>query len=505
MKPNFRELLACAAVLTAILAGKLQIPLGRLGIEPSMWGEIRLWSLLAGAALLTPDIIKASIREMARPVVVCLCALLAYLFVRSFFDVSDGTDAKRIDLIYLFAEAILVAVAVSHPRRIAMMAYTILCLAIAYLLIAIAGQIFPSLGSRENFGLGWGPLGGPITFNRVQFLAFCVAMCLATETPRRQIFFAALGSLFLFATMASLQKAAILSAGLTLVFAATHLLWNRRYFQVVGLALIATVASIALMTLYGDRLSYRIERLTEPGLATPITQPTPLTAPKDGATLATPKTIDLPAVLPADTGSAMPDDPPEEAAETTTVKPEIAFTVPSPPQPETAFAIDAFSILMRYCVYEHPQIKGQPQPDLICPAAELNDRSTRLVFWAEALRLALDSPIFGNGIASYEVTVPNNSNMRPDTYPYPHNVILEMAAEAGAVGVVLLFIAFAGVLSSPAASPASLTTRVYVMAFMCFMFLGAMFSGDFYDSRLFWFGGIALSFWKTSEDRKTNG
>lgn len=502
-RSDYRELLACAAILAAILSGKLQVPVGGLGIEPSIWTEIRLWMLPIGTALLIPEIRSTSVRHLARPVVVCLSILLAYLFGRSFFDVEGGTLAKRIDLVYLFAEIILVSVAVLHAKRIAMLAYTLIGLALVYLAIAVAGQIFPALGSEVNFGLGWGPVGGPITFNRVQFLAFCVAMCLARGSAIRYLVYGALGCIFLFATIASLQKAALLSAALTILFIAAHLLWNRRYIQLASLLFIGLTASTALLSIYGDRLSYRIERLTEPGQGTPDVAAVPQ-AEILAESAVTPAVIELPEVLPADTGSTVPMKPP---APIEVIEPEPQevdsplFIVPDVPQPTTAFTIDAFTILLRYCVYDHPHVEGNAQPQLSCPAVELNDRSTRLVFWAEAVRAASRSPIVGNGIGSFQVTVVNNSTMRPDTYPYPHNLILEIASEAGAVGVVLLFLALFAAAFAPATSPASVTTRIYVMAFMVFLFLGTMFSGDFYDSRLLWLGAITLTFWKAADKR----
>lgn len=432
---------AVIALLISIFAGKLQFPVRRLGWESSPWFELRLWALLAALVLLVPHLRRLRLKGFGRSMLITLAGLLLYLFVRSFFDVFPDTPAKRLDLFYLGVQTLLVAVVVSRTNLVEILGYNVLALATIYLTIAIGGQLFECLGSKENFGLGWGPIGGPITFNRIQFLAACVSLCFAAASDsRRKLMFDLLATIFLFATFASIQKAAILSAFLSLGTVTIFFVTTGEMRRMVSLLIIVTVATTAFYYMNASRLSARLAGLTQDNLKIPPQS--------------------------AEGGDG----------------------------PAKHFLITEFGIIMQYCSSPSPRI-----PDITripCQTVEFKDRTSRLVFASEAIRGFLQKPIFGNGIASFSVTVPDPYTLRPDTYRYPHNMILEIASEGGLVALASMAVAITAAFCGLCRSQATIPTRTYIGMFMMFLFLSTMFSGDFYDSRLFWVCAAALAFWK---------
>lgn len=63
-----------------------------------------------------------------------------------------------------------------------------------------------------------------------------------------------------------------------------------------------------------------------------------------------------------------------------------------------------------------------------------SDTTHRLVLWHAAQTMADQFPVFGAGLGTFEAT----ANNVEDTSLYPHNMFLEVLAESGAVGFVLI-------------------------------------------------------------------
>ncbi|MGB9862608.1 MAG: O-antigen ligase family protein [Candidatus Saccharicenans sp.] len=109
---------------------------------------------------------------------------------------------------------------------------------------------------------------------------------------------------------------------------------------------------------------------------------------------------------------------------------------------------------------------------------------SRLDLYREAIRLWTNSPIWGGGPGHLGIAVQGE-----DVRLYPHNIVLELGAETGLIGVLLFGSAiciafstgFAGLRSS--AGDARLTARYLLIAGL-FTLLNAMVSGDINDNRL---------------------
>lgn len=115
----------------------------------------------------------------------------------------------------------------------------------------------------------------------------------------------------------------------------------------------------------------------------------------------------------------------------------------------------------------------------------------RLYLYQEAIRLWLDSPILGVGTGGFGLATTGI-----DERLYPHNIILELGAETGLVGVLIFVImVWAGfsVGSNGLRNRTGFgrTTARYLLAAGCFALVNAMISGDINDNRLL-FMSVAL-------------
>ena len=90
-----------------------------------------------------------------------------------------------------------------------------------------------------------------------------------------------------------------------------------------------------------------------------------------------------------------------------------------------------------------------------------------------------ESPLIGSGLGGYGVDISVIG-------AYPHNLILEIAGEQGIVGLLLLFATLALGLAAFWANRGCPYAIPY-LALAVSVFVGAMVSGDFFDSRLLWF------------------
>jgi len=108
---------------------------------------------------------------------------------------------------------------------------------------------------------------------------------------------------------------------------------------------------------------------------------------------------------------------------------------------------------------------------------------TRYDFWRSAIRLWMRSPIWGNGTGQFAVAVTGH-----DVREYPHNIILELGAEIGLVGVlvfvIMIGIAFArGFRYFYYGEGLTRITMRYLLVASFFVLFNAMVSGDINDNR----------------------
>jgi hypothetical protein len=117
----------------------------------------------------------------------------------------------------------------------------------------------------------------------------------------------------------------------------------------------------------------------------------------------------------------------------------------------------------------------------------LFDRSDRLSMWLVALKNFGDNPVFGLGFGSYiHIGFQLDYLEGGPIYSYPHNPFLELASQAGLIGLIIfsILVAYSFILIFRTYRLSSVSIDfVFVL---CFFFLVSQFGGDLYDFRYFW-------------------
>lgn len=89
-----------------------------------------------------------------------------------------------------------------------------------------------------------------------------------------------------------------------------------------------------------------------------------------------------------------------------------------------------------------------------------------------------ESPFFGHGLRSFEAVYGRG-------YTYPHNLLVQMAAEGGVIGLLLLILPLATFGFVSLRAKGSMDSRSWAACALV-IFTSSMFSGDYYDTRFMW-------------------
>lgn len=101
-----------------------------------------------------------------------------------------------------------------------------------------------------------------------------------------------------------------------------------------------------------------------------------------------------------------------------------------------------------------------------------------------ALQMFESRPLVGHGLRSFETTFGNG-------FTYPHNLVAQVAAEAGIVGLLPLGAFLAVFFGGAWRFSSSVTVRSMTAAALV-IFTSSMFSGDYYDARFLWIFGLGI-------------
>ncbi|MEV4348648.1 O-antigen ligase family protein [Actinoplanes sp. NPDC049596] len=115
--------------------------------------------------------------------------------------------------------------------------------------------------------------------------------------------------------------------------------------------------------------------------------------------------------------------------------------------------------------------------------------SDRTDIWGAAWRLAEDHPLAGSGLDGFYGTIGVNQRVE-----YPHNYVLGVAAEGGLIGIGLLATAVLLWVATVRGGGLRPRTTGLAVASAVLVALCSLFSGDYYDARLFWlFAALAAA------------
>ncbi len=478
--------LAAVSVTVCVLAG--QVSLSRLvpGLPEDL---IRVRSLALVLVLIAVlPVLQRDYHRLLAPPLLCLGALCGYLLLRGVVDPGPQTFSKSIDIVFLLVQACVVALIASHPNARLAIAYTIIACATALFAVALYGQLTSLTGEVAEFGFGWGKVIGAITLNRIEFLGFCVVLVILivhTVLSRMALYsLLLLGSLFLFGTWGTLQKSA-LAASIVVIVGVTILhLFRRRWRTAIMIIAMFTCGAALTAMVFASHVAGRFQQSINISQRTVDTEKNK----KNAAMLARPVLHQA-----------------KWRAKSSYQDPATIVDIPIASREGSLPTADdepwQGSLKLRYCYFKSATLlERKPGTPVLCFERHLVDSTSRLVLMAEAIRGFVTRPVFGYGLASYQVLLIHPETKTPDPYLYPHNLFLEVAFEGGTVGLVLLIIALAVVLRAAWKTSAPTGVSVPVLGFAAFMAISVLFSGDIYDSRPMWLSLILLSFYDPGDD-----
>lgn len=393
--------------------------------------------------------------------ILCL-AMLFVLYLYFVLNVIFLGDVSHLglflsDTLIVLVSSLLIMILFDSEADVFIFAYAAEALGILLFLLAVLG-----VGNPELHGSGWAPIGGGSTFSRITYLTFCCAIFLwgrkDTKYPYVHLLIAALG---LYATFASLQKAALLGG---LIVILTFLLWLssiKAYRKaIVILVLTATVllcysqhSGPMMMARVNEALSYTSASTSE-HWTVDILRKIQSGNVKSFSDLTIEQQKKISAYL---TLSDVPD----------TVQEEIRKS-------ESGGAENNLHLLTSHLANMSRTIP-------------IVDRSDRIAIAFYAWELFKKDWLFGNGIGNFHYSSIHKYTKKIETYSYPHNLFLEIAATSGIIGLLI----FSGILFITIVLIQQRlfchANILFLFGYQMFVFITAMYFGDSYDFRLYWY------------------
>ena len=308
------------------------------------------------------------------------------------------------------------------------------------------------MGNPDLNGVGWAPIGGPISFYRLEFFAACASLYLMLRSGHVtwRVFHFACALLALYATLASLSKAALL--GMIVALALIFVVWYlRRYFRhiiflVIAVFIVGTVFQLTKGALMQSRITVGI---TPTVIAESFGDEDLLMG-------------DLVISYRGDMDYEMLPDHQKRRLKALS---ELFHDAGAPDYRQDPAALVRWAA--RFVL--------------------LSDGSNRIGMAQNALKAFRERPLTGIGPGRYAYWTINPYKLEPEQYSYPHNIVLEVLSVTGLVGFVLfswsVFIGYVSAVRTQWAWDESLP----FIAYSVFVAVTALFSGDLYDFRLFWF------------------
>lgn len=440
----------------SVLAGQFGFSRWFPGLPEGMT-QIRLFATVAAILAFLPEL-RRCYRDLFTPSAVVLATLCAYLVLRGLFGGGEQAFAKEIDIAFFIVQVGLIILVARNSIARATVAAALIFSALCLLPLILQPFIQGAVTAQSGFGRG-GAIGS-ITFNRVTFLALCTIFCVypmirTAVWMRAVIFF--LGTILLFGTWGSLQKAAIVGSLLVLACMLAAYICCKQWHAAILAFGISVVALSPTIVLFKKDLSGRFASSLS-------------ISSFDG------------------TGEIIVDPKIWREGPAETDKSQMMTGLSS-----------FFDLKLRYCYFKGATTSvWTPGMPLRCYERVFVDQTDRLSLWLEALRGWVAQPIFGNGLGSYHVVFIQPDMLTPDEYRYPHNLFLEVAFEGGTIGFLVLIGALMIALYTALRTAAPSTVAIPVLGVAGFIGLSMLFAGNFYDSRLFWLSLVMLSSWQRS-------
>jgi hypothetical protein len=352
---------------------------------------------------------------------------------------------------------------------------------------AIGGTLFllaaVGVGNPDLNGHAWAPIAGPITFYRIEGFAFFSAMYLAWMTDRTGMKFVhyAFAGICLFATLASLSKGALVGLLVSLSLMAFYWVVLSNYRSLVRLVLLITIVGTTFFFTKGWVMSSRIQAGLDMDKVGGISmsaglsresRPTGSNDPDDLEIGRYQKSMLLGSLLEKYSRQVELEDFTEEELE----------------------RLDALWVVFED--YGAPDYKINPEGFIrwVNSLIVLGDGSSRLQMAQVAINQFLQHKLFGAGPGSYRFISLGSGSGKIEVYTYPHNIVLETASVMGLSGIVLFVLAVCAGLVVVVRKLFVNKYALFWLGYISFFTVTALFSGDFYDFRIYWFVVLLVAF-----------
>lgn len=447
-----------SALICVFFAGRFSID--RLVSESyrTKWLELRFlgicFSLFYGAYLFQKKKMKPLQLNWGQ-----VASLIALLIFQIYFLVNASIIGNSLYLYEAYYESFIMFIGLGliiyhfrEEKDFLLFCKLIQILAGLFFALALVG-----VGNPDLNGPGWAPFGGPITFYRIEFFAFCASWYLASKSHSKygKLIHLLVGATALYSTLASLSKIAYGATYIILAYLVYNFLVKKNYKEAMRICVLGFFVLVFFSIFHGEVLKMRINKIVD------IEEKKIDSFSDSGET----------SFVPGDIKKIYSNN--------------LSFNDLDDKQKEKMLVLGA------YFKESYPNFKEEFASFIrgIDRYVIMLDASTRLRMLVKGYELFKKEKLFGVGVGNYSYT--ELSYRAPDgreTYRYPHNVLLELLATTGVVGfalfLVALFICF--VIFGQLVTFSSL---MIFQGYLLFFLLSALFAGDLLDFKVFWFVG----------------
>lgn len=120
------------------------------------------------------------------------------------------------------------------------------------------------------------------------------------------------------------------------------------------------------------------------------------------------------------------------------------------------------------------------------------DSTHRLRMMLQALNVLAHHPLFGAGADGFRLTLAYGET-EAATYTYPHNLLLDVAARTGLIGILLFVVSVMAMMAVLVRAIASSPAVVFLCGIPLIYALASFTGGDMYDARPIWVVSAAVS------------
>lgn len=457
---NFLLFCSALSIYVATFVGRLSISRLFSGVSPEWFvlGEVRTWAVLFATILVSigwklrnGTKCPANMQQVWRCVGLVVVAQFAVMSHALFYMPSVHSDyfAWELTTIILVAGMLGIAFQVWGMRLVNAMMW----IALFFAFLLAAWMLLASFGTKSSGEDR--PFVTTFTLYRIQiFGGFSVLVVLFQSTKMVRGGLLGLCSAFCFtAAYMTLSKAALLAGtGGLLLLAAIYVTWFEKLRAVVVVA-VCVIATILFSMNFGEMFTARVaDGILGVGRALNMQSIAPPTSEElVAAGLLKQRTLEYEAQLRLAAIVAC-----------TAKKYPCGFTVGHSEQ-------DIADEILRHHVY-------------------IPDFSFRIRLLMQGSSGISQAPWMGHGFGNFHAVATNFYTGAPESYFYPHNIVIELLYAVGLLGTLFLGGALSFLAWEVLHTKEKIHTSLPLIAYVVSVCIGSVFAGDYIDFRLIWIG-----------------